>query len=91
MRRYKLPPRKKFANILHIDAYRLKRAEQLAPLAFDAMLADPKNLLLVEWGEQIKSALPKNTQWLQFHHGKKENERTITMKGTMQARRRAVK
>jgi tRNA threonylcarbamoyladenosine biosynthesis protein TsaE len=83
MRRYNLSPRKKFVNILHIDAYRLKSAEQLAPLAFEKILADPKNLLLIEWGEQIKSALPRSAQWLQFHHGKKENERTITIKGTI--------
>lgn len=81
MRRYRLAPGKKFAHILHIDAYRLKNAKQLAPLAFGAMLADPKNLLLIEWGEQIKSALPKNAPWLKFRHGKKENERTITIKG----------
>jgi tRNA threonylcarbamoyladenosine biosynthesis protein TsaE len=80
MRRYKLAPNKNFAHVLHIDAYRLKSAGQLAPLAFNVMLADPKNLLLIEWGEQIKSALPKNAQWLKFHHGKKENERTITIK-----------
>jgi tRNA threonylcarbamoyladenosine biosynthesis protein TsaE len=80
VRRYKLSPRKKFANIFHIDAYRLKSAAQLAPLAFQEILADPKNLLLIEWGEQIKSALPKSARWLRFHHGKKENERTVTIK-----------
>ena len=80
MRRYKLAAGERFSHILHIDAYRLKGVQQLAPLAFDAMIADPRNLLFIEWGEQIKSALPKTTQWLQFHHGKKENERTITIK-----------
>jgi tRNA threonylcarbamoyladenosine biosynthesis protein TsaE len=80
MRRYRLAPRKRFSHIFHIDAYRLKNAEQLSSLAFDEMLADPQNLILVEWGERIKSALPKSARWLQFRHGRKENERTITMK-----------
>jgi tRNA threonylcarbamoyladenosine biosynthesis protein TsaE len=79
MRNYKLAPHKTFSHILHIDAYRLKNAEQLAPLGFDKTLADPKNLLLIEWGEQIKSALPKSTRWLRFHHGKQESERKITI------------
>ena len=91
MRRYNLSPRKKFVNILHIDAYRLKSAEQLAPLAFEKILADPKNLLLIEWGEQIKSALSKSAWWLQFRHGKKENERTITIKGTITPHRPRAK
>jgi tRNA threonylcarbamoyladenosine biosynthesis protein TsaE len=89
MRRYKLPSQKKFANILHIDAYRLRSAKQLAPLAFDALLADPKNLLLIEWGEQIKNALPKNARWLRFRHGRKENERTITIKGAASGAQRS--
>jgi len=80
MRHYKLAPKKIFSRIIHVDAYRLKDPKQLAPLAFDKMLADPKSLILIEWGEQIKSALPKDAQWLRFHHGKKENERTITIK-----------
>jgi tRNA threonylcarbamoyladenosine biosynthesis protein TsaE len=86
MRRYKFAPRKKFANIFHIDAYRLKSAGQLATLGFDEILTDPKNLLLIEWGERIKAALPKTAHWLQFHHGKQENKRTIIIKGTTRPR-----
>ncbi len=80
MRRYRLAPRKKYSHIFHIDAYRIKNAEQLSSLAFDETLADPKNLILIEWGERIKSVLPKSARWLEFRHGRKENERTITIK-----------
>ncbi len=85
MRRYRIPPRRQrksgIAEVLHLDAYRLKDAAQLAPLGFDALLADPKNLLLIEWGERIKDALPKGMRRLEFRHGKKEDERTIVIKG----------
>jgi tRNA threonylcarbamoyladenosine biosynthesis protein TsaE len=94
VRHYKAPPRKRFVNIFHIDAYRLKNTEQLGPIGFDKMLVDKKNLLLIEWGEQIKSALPKTAQWLRLRHGEKENERTVTIKELLkkpnrQSRRRA--
>lgn len=81
MRRYKLPAAAKaFSNIVHMDAYRLKGPDQLAALSFDVILKEPRNLVLIEWGERIKDALPRGTRRLQFRHGRKENERTVVVK-----------
>jgi tRNA threonylcarbamoyl adenosine modification protein YjeE len=81
MRRHKLSGSyKKFTNVFHIDAYRLKKPEHLAALDLDVILSAPGNVILIEWPEQAKSYLPKNTMWLKFKHGKKENERSITIK-----------
>lgn len=83
MRRYKLPPGgagKKFANIFHIDAYRLKKPEHLAALGLDDILKEPRNIVLIEWPEQAQELLPKKAVWISFAHGKKENERTIKIK-----------
>lgn len=48
-----------FARLIHIDAYRLESGKQLEPLHFEDALADPKNLILLEWPEQVADALPK--------------------------------
>jgi tRNA threonylcarbamoyladenosine biosynthesis protein TsaE len=72
---------KLFANLYHFDAYRLKKAEDMAVLEFDKTLSDPQNIVLIEWPERVRKALPKNTIWLQFQHGRKENERKIIIKG----------
>lgn len=80
MRRHPLR-RKKFKNIFHADAYRLKKAAHLAALGFKEILTDPKNIILVEWAERVKDIMPKNTTWLTFRHGKKENERRIVVIG----------
>jgi tRNA threonylcarbamoyladenosine biosynthesis protein TsaE len=72
--------RSKLLNVYHIDAYRLKKPEQMAVLKFDEILAEPSNVVLIEWPERAKKLLPKNTLWLKFIYGKKENERTITIK-----------
>lgn len=66
-------------NIFHIDAYRLKKPEHLASLELDVILNGPRNVVLIEWPEQAKRFLPKDTVWLQFKYGKKENERTIVI------------
>lgn len=72
--------RSKLLNVYHIDAYRLKKPEHLAVLKFDEILGEPRNVVLIEWPEQAKDLLPKNALWLKFTYGKKENERTITIK-----------
>jgi len=67
-------------NIFHIDAYRLATAEHLAVLGFKEIAADAKNIIVIEWPERAKKILPKHTTWIEFRHGKKENERTIILK-----------
>lgn len=69
---------KKFKNVFHVDAYRLKKTKNLEAIGFREVLANPENIVLIEWAENIKKILPKRTTWLRFEHGKKENERSLT-------------
>jgi tRNA threonylcarbamoyladenosine biosynthesis protein TsaE len=71
---------KKFKNVFHIDAYRLKKPEHLAALELDVILNEPGNIVLIEWPEQAKKFLPKHTVWIKFKYGKNENERIVTIK-----------
>lgn len=70
----------RFTDIYHFDAYRLKKVEDAAVLEIDQILADPKNIILIEWPEQIRKILPKDAVWLEFEYGQKENERVIKIK-----------
>lgn len=70
---------KKFKNVFHIDAYRLKRPEHITSLTLEVILNEPRNIILIEWPEQAKKFLPKNMTWIKFKYGKKENERTVTI------------
>ena len=49
-----------FETLVHMDAYRIDDLLELGPLRFDALLAEPKTLLCIEWAEKIKAALPAN-------------------------------
>ena len=66
-----------YQSVYHVDAYRLKKPRELAVLGFKEMLSNPRNIVLIEWAENIKSVLPKGTIWLRFAHGKNENERIL--------------
>jgi len=74
------PAQKKFKNVFHIDAYRLKKPEHMAALELSVILNEPGNIILIEWPEKAKGFLPKNTTWVMFEHGKGEDERIITIK-----------
>ncbi len=50
-----------FSKLIHIDAYRLKGGEELAPLKLDELMRDPENLILLEWPERVADALPPAT------------------------------
>ena len=48
----------KFVRLIHIDAYRLEKGSDLAPLGFDELMQDTENLILLEWPEKVADALP---------------------------------
>lgn len=58
MKQYKLTGQR-FLQLVHIDAYRIESLDELTPLKFNELLANPRNLILIEWPEHIEQALPK--------------------------------
>jgi len=81
-RRFAIPRvishKSKVSNVYHIDAYRIKKTSELSALGLCDIMKNPKNIVLVEWAENIKKILPKGTLWVRFRHGRKENVRTLT-------------
>ncbi|OHA17999.1 MAG: tRNA (adenosine(37)-N6)-threonylcarbamoyltransferase complex ATPase subunit type 1 TsaE [Candidatus Taylorbacteria bacterium RIFCSPHIGHO2_01_FULL_46_22b] len=49
---------KPFAKLIHIDAYRLEHADELVHLGWNELIADPKNLIALEWADRVKDLLP---------------------------------
>lgn len=49
-----------FRNLIHIDAYRLEKGEELKKLGIKEVFKDPKNLILIEWPERIAEILPSD-------------------------------
>lgn len=66
-------------KIVHIDAYRIEDPRELGPLDFDTYLADPKNLIIVEWPEMIPENIRAhaNTHWYDIAHINNESRRII--------------
>ncbi len=85
MKKYALPDglnpmgqKRRFKNLVHIDAYRLENPKEFAALKPAEFLDDPSNLVVVEWPERLGSALPKADLNLSFSaDGAGEQERYI--------------
>ena len=65
MRRYTLQDAR-YKFFIHIDAYRLEKPKELSRLGFEGLLADPDNLIAVEWAERVETILPKDCVQIHF-------------------------
>ncbi len=67
-----------FKFFYHFDCYRLENPEDVLHLGFAEIIADPQNIVAVEWSEKISNVLPKNITKIAFVH-LEGNRREITL------------
>ena len=56
----------KWKRLVHIDAYRIERPEEIRALKWDTITRDPNNLVFIEWPEQLGALFPTDAQILHF-------------------------
>lgn len=57
-----------FNNFYHIDCYRLENEKDLEGVGLKEILKNPENLILIEWPEKIKKALPKKLSRVKIYY-----------------------
>ena len=57
---------RRFNNFYHIDCYRIKKSQELLDLGFKKIVANPKNIVAVEWADRVRQIMPPNTIWVNF-------------------------
>ena len=57
-----------FAFLVHIDTYRLKQSEELKKLGFEKLLANPRNLIFIEWVDRVADLLPPDAKKISFEY-----------------------
>ena len=73
-----------FKTLIHIDSYRLESGAELNTLHFQEELANPENLIIIEWPEKVADVLPKDLPTFHFSFVD-EHTRTITFPAIMEA------
>ena len=61
-----------FKKLIHIDAYRLEKKEELEYLGWNEIISDPENLILVEWPEQVEGIAIPHALHLNFEIRERE-------------------
>lgn len=65
-----------FSRLVHMDAYRLTKSEELSGIGFTDYLQDPETLIVLEWPERVADVLiPDYTIHLSAHP---DGTRTLT-------------
>ena len=59
-------PNGNYDTLVHIDAYRLEGSSDLKKLGLEDLVQDPKNLIMIEWPEQVAEVLPQEVTKLEF-------------------------
>jgi tRNA threonylcarbamoyladenosine biosynthesis protein TsaE len=80
VRTYKIQ-KDKVEKLYHVDLYRLEEniSEELVNLGLSDEMGKPENVIVIEWAEKAREALPKNTKWIEFDQID-ENKRKIIIK-----------
>lgn len=58
-----------FSAFYHIDCYRLENAHELEQLGLSRIIADPHNLVAIEWAENAAALLPEKVIAISLVHG----------------------
>ena len=69
----------KFKNFYHIDCYRISKPEEILALGFKEIISNPKNIVAIEWSDQVRKIIPKNSLIIKFELVNK-NKRKISLK-----------
>lgn len=63
--------------LYHVDLYRLEDHRNINQLGLDEILANPENIILIEWAEKIKKILPKTATVIRVDKSSEETRRII--------------
>lgn len=55
-----------FSKLIHIDVYRLKNEQELGTIGWSQIIADPENLIVLEWPEGVPGSIPADAIRIRF-------------------------
>ena len=57
---------KNFKRLIHIDAYRLEKEQELLHLGWEEIIKEPENLIFLEWPENVSDIVPERARKIYF-------------------------
>ncbi|MDD4995200.1 MAG: tRNA (adenosine(37)-N6)-threonylcarbamoyltransferase complex ATPase subunit type 1 TsaE [Patescibacteria group bacterium] len=73
-------PKSKIQNLIHVDAYRIEKGEELIFVGLDEFFESPDTVTVIEWADKVKKILPRGrTKWIKFSLGANPNQRIVVI------------
>ena len=72
----------KFSDFYHVDLYRLDEnvEGEMRNLGMNEIFADLENIVVIEWAEKGKDAIPKDAVWIKFENLGEDRRRIEVIK-----------
>jgi tRNA threonylcarbamoyladenosine biosynthesis protein TsaE len=64
-------------SVFHIDLYRIETERELATLGLEELIADERNLVLIEWGEKFPRLLRERDVEIAIERAGEEERRVV--------------
>lgn len=77
MRVYETAKHPFIKRLVHVDAYRIKKADSLKSIGLEDYIKDKETLVVIEWADRVLKILPRGKKIIRFSHSK-ESQRTIS-------------
>lgn len=81
---YNIKKHPNIKHLVHIDAYRLRSARELAGIGVEEYLGRADTVTIIEWADRVQSLLTHLPQSITIHcsHGKRQRERQFSVERT---------
>jgi tRNA threonylcarbamoyladenosine biosynthesis protein TsaE len=67
-------------SVFHVDLYRIDTPRELDTLGLDELLAEPNNLVLIEWGEKFARFQQERDVEIRFERRREDERRIIVVR-----------
>ena len=78
MKRFHVPC-SMFHAFYHFDCYRIENPKEILELGFKEIIANPKNIIAIEWAERIEGILPRECTVIKFDFINRTERKITTM------------
>lgn len=74
LKKYPLSKKMGYRFMYHLDVYRLKNEKELSHIGWDEIIKNKEHLVFVEWPENVRRGIPKDSKIIKIKSGKEEQK-----------------
>jgi tRNA threonylcarbamoyladenosine biosynthesis protein TsaE len=77
MKVYQTGAKSKIKTLCHVDAYRIKKAQELLAIGLSEYFNNPRATVIIEWADKTKKILPHGAKIISIKHSEQKPTKRI--------------